>query len=134
MWLVFTLLGRFCLCEMHAATGRVDVVVATERYVYVMGLKRDGAAAEALVQLGERGYEGTFATDRAGRFVVPSPPRMQLRRPSPPRMQLRRSAAQKRPKERRTCILARKERRTCILACREATYLHFRCVQSHQKS
>ena len=70
IYLVFTLLGRFCACEMHAAEGRVDVIVAAERFVYVMELKRDGTAAEALAQVEERGYAAPFAADPRTLFRV----------------------------------------------------------------
>ena len=70
IYLTFTLLGRFARCEMHAAAGRVDVVVEAERYVYVMELKRDGTAAEALAQIEERGYAAPFAADPRQLFRI----------------------------------------------------------------
>ena len=55
---------------MHAAAGRVDVVVQTGRFVYVMELKRDGTAAEALAQIRERGYADPFAADSRTLYLI----------------------------------------------------------------
>ena len=70
IYLVFTLLGRFAACEMHAATGRVDVIVQAERFVYLMELKRDGTADEALAQIEERGYAAPFAADTRALYRI----------------------------------------------------------------
>jgi hypothetical protein len=64
LWLTFTLLGFYASCEMHQAHGRVDVVVEATSHVFVMELKRDGTAAEALSQIEERGYAAPFAAGR----------------------------------------------------------------------
>ena len=45
------------------AGGRADVVVECSRFVYVMELKRDGTAAEALAQVDERGYADPYRAD-----------------------------------------------------------------------
>ncbi len=63
VWLVFTLLGRYVGCEVHQARGRVDVVVEATAHVYVMELKRDGTAAEALMQIEATGYADPFSAD-----------------------------------------------------------------------
>ena len=63
IWLVFELLGRYVRCEVRQARGRVDVVVEATSHVYVMELKRDGTAEEALAQIDERGYAAPFSAD-----------------------------------------------------------------------
>ena len=63
IWLVFELLGRYVRCEVRQARGRADVVVEAASHVYVMELKRDGTAEEALAQIEERGYAEPFAAD-----------------------------------------------------------------------
>ncbi len=63
IWLVFELLGRYVRCEVRQARGRADVVVEATAHVYVMELKRDGTAVEALAQIDERGYAAPFAAD-----------------------------------------------------------------------
>lgn len=63
VYLVFALLGQFVECEVHTAKGRCDVVVQTAGYLWVIELKVDGSATEALAQIGERGYAERFAAD-----------------------------------------------------------------------
>lgn len=63
IWLVFELLGRYVRTEVRQARGRADVVVEAAAHVYVMELKRDGTAEEALAQIEERGYAAPFAAD-----------------------------------------------------------------------
>ena len=63
IWLVFELLGRYVRCEVRQARGRADVVVEATAHVYVMELKRDGTAMEALAQIDEHGYAAPFAAD-----------------------------------------------------------------------
>ena len=57
------MLGRFTICEMHTATGRVDCIVKTEKYVYLFEFKRDGTTREALEQIEDKGYALPFAAD-----------------------------------------------------------------------
>lgn len=63
IWLVFSLLGRYVSCEVRQARGRADVVVEATSHVYVMELKRDGTAEEALDQIEANGYAEPFAAD-----------------------------------------------------------------------
>jgi hypothetical protein len=63
IWLVFALLGRYAACEVRQARGRADVVVEARDHVYVMELKRDGTAAEALAQIEAMGYAAPFSAD-----------------------------------------------------------------------
>lgn len=70
LWLVFTLLGRCVMCEIHQASGRVDCVVGACAHVYVIEFKRDGTAAEALQQIAERGYVTPYAADPRHLHVI----------------------------------------------------------------
>ena len=63
IWLVFSLLGRYVSCEVRQARGRADVVVEGTSHVYVMELRRDGTAADALAQIEKRGYAEPFSAD-----------------------------------------------------------------------
>ncbi|MBR2065528.1 MAG: AAA family ATPase, partial [Kiritimatiellae bacterium] len=63
IWLVFSLLGRYVQTEVRQARGRADVTIEARAHVWVLELKRDGTAAEALAQIEERGYAAPFAAD-----------------------------------------------------------------------
>ena len=63
LFIVFKLLGFYTRAEYHTSRGRVDLVVQTEDYVYVMEFKLDGTAEEAMRQIEERGYARPFESD-----------------------------------------------------------------------
>ena len=63
LYVTFLLLGLRVAVETHVAHGRVDVIVECRRHVWLMELKRDGTAAEALAQIEERGYALRYAAD-----------------------------------------------------------------------
>ena len=63
IWLVFSLLGRYVHTEVRQAKGRADVIIEARAHVYVMELKRDGTAAEALSQIDQKGYAAPFSAD-----------------------------------------------------------------------
>ena len=54
--------------EYHTANGRVDLVLKTKEYIYVMEFKLDGTAEEAIRQIDEKGYAAPFKAD--GRKVI----------------------------------------------------------------
>ena len=49
--------------EYHTSQGRIDLVLKTDRYIYVMEFKLNGTAEEALRQIEERQYALPFASD-----------------------------------------------------------------------
>ena len=63
IYLVFTLLGKFCQCEMHTYTGRIDCRVQTEQYIYLFEFKRDDTAEAALAQIDSKDYALPFIAD-----------------------------------------------------------------------
>ena len=63
LFIVFKLLGFYTRAEYHTSQGRVDLVVQTDRFVYVMEFKLEGTAEEALCQIEDRGYARPFAAD-----------------------------------------------------------------------
>ncbi len=62
------LLGIKVKAEYATSAGRIDMVIETERYVYVMELKIDKTAQSALEQIQTKDYALPFAAD--GRQVV----------------------------------------------------------------
>ena len=70
MYVVCKLMGQYVEVERRTSAGRMDIVVQTERYVYVMELKRDGSAEEALQQIEAKGYAKPFAADSRKLFRI----------------------------------------------------------------
>lgn len=56
LYVVFSLLGRYVQMEVRTATGRIDLMMQTATDLYVMELKIDRPAAEALEQIDRKGY------------------------------------------------------------------------------
>ena len=63
LFIVFKLLGFYVQAEYHTSHGRIDLVLKTKDYVYVMEFKLDGTAEEALQQIEDKQYALPFATD-----------------------------------------------------------------------
>ena len=68
LYIVFKLMGFHAEVEYHTSRGRVDLVLKTSDYIYVMEFKLDGTAEEAMAQIDAKGYASAFAAD--GRKVV----------------------------------------------------------------
>lgn len=56
LYVVFRLVGAYVDSEVRTAAGRIDLTLETRTSLYVIELKYDRPAAEALAQIGERGY------------------------------------------------------------------------------
>jgi len=56
LYVVFSLLGRYVEMEVRTAKGRIDMVLETATDLYVIELKIDRPAQEALLQIDQKGY------------------------------------------------------------------------------
>ena len=63
LFIIFKLLGFYTQAEYHTSEGRIDLIVKTAQYIYVMEFKLDGSAEEALKQINDKQYALPFATD-----------------------------------------------------------------------
>ena len=70
LFIVFRLVGFYVKVEYHTSEGRVDLVLQTDRYIYVMEFKLDGTAAEALRQIEEKHYARPFEADSRQLFRI----------------------------------------------------------------
>ena len=68
MFIIGRLMGLNVFCEFHTYTGRIDMTVKTERYIYIMEFKVDTPVEEALAQIHEKGYADPFLAD--GREII----------------------------------------------------------------
>ena len=60
---VLKLLGYDTQAEYQTSNGRIDMVVKTDKYIYVMEFKLGGTAEEALQQINDKHYAQPFVTD-----------------------------------------------------------------------
>ncbi len=70
LFIVFKLVGFYVKAEYHTSQGRVDLVLQTDRCIYVMEFKLNGTAEEALRQIDEKGYALPFACDSRQLFKI----------------------------------------------------------------
>ncbi|MBR6699736.1 MAG: ATP-binding protein [Bacteroidaceae bacterium] len=63
LYIVFKLLGFYTQVEYHTSNGRIDLVLQTPDYIYVMEFKLNGTAEEALAQINDKGYAIPFEKD-----------------------------------------------------------------------
>ena len=63
LFIVFRLAGLYTQVEYHTSEGRIDLVLQTKDYVYVMEFKLDGSAEEAMAQIRDKRYALPFASD-----------------------------------------------------------------------
>ena len=63
LYVVFSLLGRYVQMEVRTAKGRIDMVMETKTDRYVMELKIDRPAQEALEQIDQKGYLLPYTKD-----------------------------------------------------------------------
>ena len=70
MYVMCKLMGQYTQVERHTSNGRMDIVVQTDKYVYIMELKMDASADEALQQIEDKGYAKPFAADPRKLFRI----------------------------------------------------------------
>lgn len=69
-YVLLSLLDADVKAEMHTSNGRVDLLIETLRYIYVIELKYDSTPEQALRQIDEKGYVRQFATDSRHSFKI----------------------------------------------------------------
>lgn len=57
---LFRLMGQQVTTELHTSNGRIDVVMESGSFVYIIELKRDKSPEAALKQINEMGYDKPF--------------------------------------------------------------------------
>ena len=68
VYIIIKLMGLYVQAEYRTSRGRIDLLIATDKYVYVIELKLDGSAEEALAQINDKDYALPFTAD--GRKVI----------------------------------------------------------------
>ena len=62
-YLIFSLMGAYVRVEEDSAIGRADVVIHLPDTIFVIELKYDGSAQEALKQIDDKGYLIPYHTE-----------------------------------------------------------------------
>ena len=70
MYIIIELMGEYVETERTTSNGRIDILIKTKDYVYVIEIKTDSTPDEALAQIEERGYARPFADDPRKIFKI----------------------------------------------------------------
>ena len=70
LFIVFRLTGLYTKVEYHTSRGRIDLVLQTDSYVYVMEFKLDGNAEQAMQQIEDKQYALPFAKDSRKVYTI----------------------------------------------------------------
>ncbi|MBR0038300.1 MAG: ATP-binding protein [Bacteroidales bacterium] len=70
VWVVFKLMGFYTQAEYHTSDGRIDLLITTNDYRYVMEFKLGGTAEAALQQIKDKQYAIPFAMDEKKTFLI----------------------------------------------------------------
>ena len=70
LFIVFKLVGFYTKVEYHTNDGRIDLMLQTEKFIYIMEFKLNGTAEEALQQINNKRYALPFEADGRKLFKI----------------------------------------------------------------
>ena len=70
MFIIVQLLGIDIQAEYQTSDGRIDLLIRTDKFIYIIEIKLDGTADEALQQIEEKDYAAPFAADTRKIFKI----------------------------------------------------------------
>ncbi len=70
MYIIIELMGEYVETERTTSNGRIDILIKTKDYVYVIEIKTDSTPDEALAQIEEKGYARPFTDDHRKIFKI----------------------------------------------------------------
>ncbi len=70
LYILLTLIGIDTKAEMHTSDGRIDLLIETKKYIYIIELKHDSSPEEALRQIEEKRYALKYASDSRKVFKI----------------------------------------------------------------
>ena len=68
VYIITKLMGLYVQAEYRTSNGRIDILIGTNDYIYIIELKFNGTAQQAIEQINEKNYSLPFATD--GRKII----------------------------------------------------------------
>ena len=70
LYVFFKLMGFYVNVERHTSDGRMDVLMQTKDYIYIIEIKVDQTAEVAMRQIEEKQYAAPFAADPRKLFKI----------------------------------------------------------------
>ncbi len=68
IYIITKLMGLYVQAEYRTSSGRIDLLIGTKEYIYIIELKFNGSARQAIEQIEQKDYSLPFATD--GRRII----------------------------------------------------------------
>ncbi|MDE6342078.1 MAG: ATP-binding protein [Muribaculaceae bacterium] len=69
-FILMTLIGVNAKAEVHTSDGRIDLLIETPKFIYIIELKYDSSPDEALCQIEEKQYERKFSSEQRKIFKI----------------------------------------------------------------
>ncbi len=69
-YILMTLIGIDAKTEVHTSDGRIDMLIETPKFIYIIELKFDSSPEEALTQINEKEYARKFTPDGRKLFKI----------------------------------------------------------------
>ena len=70
IYVIMELVGEYVEAERHTSNGRIDLLLQTTDYIYIIELKINSSAEEALRQIEEKGYARPFVDDKRNIYRI----------------------------------------------------------------
>ena len=70
MYIIMELVGEYVQAERSTSNGRIDLLLQTKDYIYIIEVKIDNTADAALQQIEEKGYAKPFVNDPRKLFKI----------------------------------------------------------------
>lgn len=70
MFILLSLIGIRTETEVHTSDGRIDLVIKTDRFIYIIELKYDHSGDKALQQILDKNYAHTYLRDPRRVFLI----------------------------------------------------------------
>lgn len=70
LYILLTLIGIDTKAEVHTSDGRIDLLIETPKYIYILELKYDSSPEEALRQIEDKQYALKFNSDSRKLFKI----------------------------------------------------------------
>ena len=70
MYIILELMGEYVEVEKATSNGRIDVLLQTKEYIYIIEIKINDTVEAALQQIEEKGYARRFADDKRQIFKI----------------------------------------------------------------
>ena len=70
MYIILELMGEYVEVEKATSNGRIDILLQTKEYIYIIEIKINDTVEAALRQIEEKGYARQFADDKRKIFKI----------------------------------------------------------------